>query len=120
MKSTITSLTLASICFLSNSYAMQNNSTKQVSENSLENLLEAKRCVGEAEGILACMNLMVVLVDFPTLEEKLDYVNKEKGTATTFANQAMPFVKALKNDNNNDEQAVEVVEICKRIEKIIK
>ena len=118
MKLTVLSLTLASICFLSNSYAMHNNDTKPVSENPLQNLLEAKRCVGEAEGILACMNLMVVLVDFPTLEEKVDYINKKNGEATVFANQAMPFVIALKNDSDKYIQTTEVEEICKRIEKI--
>jgi hypothetical protein len=120
MKLTIVSLTLASICFLSNSYAMHNNSTKQVFENSLENLLEAKRCVGKAEGLLGCMHVMIVLADFPTPEKKIDYINTEKGKATVLAHQAVPFVKAVKNDCNNDVQAVEVSEICKRIEKIIK
>lgn len=107
------SLLLVGISLSGTMYSMQNNDTTQSSKN----LSQAKGLVGKAEAIIARMEYGSLRHRYKTSEEQMAHINKEKGKAIDFAQQAIPFVQAVIHDN---DKKTEVVEIFKRIELIIK
>lgn len=94
MKLVTLSLTLVGVCFLNNSYAMQNDAMVLTSQ---EKLSEARRLVGESNKVLDNKE-KYLRVAFFLGDGARNYAARENAKALDFANQANSLAFEVMND----------------------